>query len=69
MTNNVREVRRRLGWTQKKLAAECGLQSQDISNVECGHRCYPAWRRRIADALRRDEEELFPACEDERVPA
>ncbi len=61
MSNQVREKRLQAGISGEELARRARLSASDLSKVERGQRlAFPAWRRRIAEALDLPEEELFP---------
>lgn len=52
------------GISRNKLALLARIAPSDIYGVFNGTRpLFPAWRRRIADALGMDEDELFPEQE------
>lgn len=61
----LREERQKRGLSQGRLAALCGIHSQDISAVETGaKKAYPGWRKRIGQALGvRDADSLFEEVE------
>lgn len=49
------------GWTRHKLAREAGICPSDVYAAMSGKReMFPGWRRRIADALKVPEAEIFP---------
>jgi transcriptional regulator with XRE-family HTH domain len=47
--------------SQRRLSMAAGITNQDLNGAINGKRpFYPAWRKRIAEALRLPEDELFP---------
>ena len=62
--NRLKEIRKRRGLSQLKLAHLTGIQPSEISRVENGWLIpYPSWRKRLADALDITEAEVFPTDE------
>jgi transcriptional regulator with XRE-family HTH domain len=59
--NNLREIRKRKGLSQLRLAMVTGISPWDISRIENGWiRPYEGWRKRLTRALGVTEAELFP---------
>lgn len=59
--NKLKEVRKKRGLSQLKLAFLTGIAPGDISRIENGWiRPYPGWRKRLAKALSTPQTELFP---------
>jgi len=67
----IRQERLRRGWSLARVTQLTGIAGSDLSAVERGVRpAYPGWRRRLADAFERPEEQLFSTVdEEEAVPA
>jgi transcriptional regulator with XRE-family HTH domain len=56
----IRYLRRREGWTQRKLADEAGTTQYTVSEIEQGHRDpHPATLRKLAVALNVRVKDLF----------
>jgi transcriptional regulator with XRE-family HTH domain len=70
-------IRRRLkaeriaqGLSQAALGAKCGLPTSTISALERGYVYpWPAWRKRLAAALKMSERELFPDADGGKASA
>ena len=60
--DNLRELRRRAGWSQYQLEAACGISQARISLIENG------WRRPKGDEVTRLAE-IFGVANDEIAPA
>ena len=61
--NHLREARTEAGITQMELSLRTGIHPSDIGEVERGRRvAFPGWRSRIAVALNKAEEEIFPSA-------
>lgn len=59
--NEVRILRQRRGWSQRKLARQANLPEADVSRIETGRlRPYRGQARRLARALGVRVEDLFP---------
>lgn len=59
--NRLREIRKKQGLSQLRLAYLTGIQPPIISRIENGWlKSYPGWRKRLARALKIPEAELFP---------
>ena len=58
--NNLKKVRKEKGLSQLKLAFITGIAPSEISRIENGWLYpYPGWRKRLAEALKVSERELF----------
>lgn len=65
MTNRVREVRQALGLSQAELARKARTSPPVLCRVELGRvEPWPSLRRRLAQALNVNEEELFETCKE-----
>lgn len=61
ISNKLREYRKKAGLSQFDLAKLADVSPTEISRIETGViRPFPAWRKRLAIALKADERELFP---------
>lgn len=59
--NRLREIRKKQGLSQLRLAYLTGIQPPIIPRIENGWlKPYPGWRKRLARALKIPEAELFP---------
>jgi transcriptional regulator with XRE-family HTH domain len=57
----LREERKRRGWSQTRLSALTNIAQSDLSAIENGRRVPGAgWRRRLAEAFGLPEADLFP---------
>ncbi|MCR4442724.1 MAG: helix-turn-helix transcriptional regulator [Peptococcaceae bacterium] len=57
----VTKEREKKGWSKGELSRRSGVGLSEISRIEAGKLFpYPGWRRKIADALGKPEEVLFP---------
>jgi transcriptional regulator with XRE-family HTH domain len=53
-------LRRKMGWSQTKMAQLMGLSSSNLTLVERGHRkAWPNLMQKISEVLEVDQEELF----------
>lgn len=58
----LKHYRQRAGLTQAELAGRVNIPQNTLSQIENGRiRAFPAWRRRLAKALKVREEEIFNA--------
>jgi transcriptional regulator with XRE-family HTH domain len=63
MNNHLKEIRTKQGLSQLDLAKLTNIAPTDISRIENNWIWpYPGWRKRLAEALKIDENRLFP-CE------
>lgn len=61
MFNRVRKARNNKGMTQFELSKKSNITQADLSQIENGRIFpYPGWRERIAIALNKEENYLFP---------
>jgi len=59
--NNLREIRRIKTLSQFDLAKLSNIAPSDISRIENGKLyAHPGWRKRLSDALKVKEQEIFP---------
>lgn len=59
--NNLRKYRKEKGWSQFELAKRSNIPQSRISQVEHGKiEAYPGWRKRLSNALRIKEGQIFP---------
>ena len=66
MTTKLRQEREKRVLTQKDLSVRTRIARGDISLLERGLRpAFPAWRKRLARALRVPERDLFPHVRDQ----
>lgn len=57
----MRELRTMKGMSILELSRKTEISPSDISQIELGKKtCYPSWRKRIAEALDKKEQEIFP---------
>lgn len=62
--NNLRDVRRKKGFSQARMTQLTGIAPSVISAIENGKLyAYPTWRKKFAAALEVDENDLFPDLE------
>jgi transcriptional regulator with XRE-family HTH domain len=70
LAHNIRRLRRRLGWSQDRLAMEAGLNRTYLAEIERCHRNVGVDNvEKIARAFDVDEIELFLAERDGTAPA
>lgn len=70
MRSKLRQIREERGWSQITLAAYTLIAQGDLSKIERGQLAAgPERRRRIAQALRVSEDELFPPDQTDSVRA
>ena len=61
MLNKLKTTIEERGITRNRLAIMSGISTSDMYQIFSGKRAlFPAWRKRIAEALEMPEEELFP---------
>lgn len=61
MSNNIKAFREELGFSQQKLSEKTHIGAPDLSRVERNQGVvHPGWKRRIARALGKTIEEVFP---------
>lgn len=64
------EERQRRGWSRCELARRAKMHPADVGKLEAGKIFpYPAWRRRLAEALGVPEEVLFEEVADRGAQA
>ena len=61
----LRNERRRRGWSQTQVSALTGISSPDLSAIERGAKpAFPGWRRKLAEAFKLPEDQLFAVVEE-----
>jgi transcriptional regulator with XRE-family HTH domain len=64
MRTTMKDIRQARRWSQRRLARWADISEADASRIETGRmRPYPGQARRIARALGKDVNELFPDLE------
>lgn len=57
----IAEILSNLGVSQRKLSFMAGISNQDLNQAINGKKpFFPAWRKRVSEALEMSEDELFP---------
>ena len=66
MINRVKKIRKDKDLSQFELSKKSNITQSDISQIENGKIFpYPGWRKRLSEALKVPEVELFPEIEKE----
>lgn len=63
--NNIKEERLSKLWSQAKLSQEAGVSIRTVARAENGENCNEITKRRIAQALNKNVENLFYLKNDE----
>jgi transcriptional regulator with XRE-family HTH domain len=62
----IREERRKKGWTLAEVSKWTGISVSDLSRIEVGQvRVYPGWSRRLVRLFQRPADVLFMQVSDE----
>lgn len=65
MENNLRKFKEAAGISGLELSRRTGIAPSIISNIENNRiKPWPGWKKRLSEALKVPEFELFPECHD-----
>jgi len=62
----IREERRKKGWTLAEVSKRTGISVSDLSRIEVGQvRVYPGWSRRLVRVFQKPADVLFARISEE----